>query len=531
MSVPFVTSHQNGELKKEEIFDFSKTFSVETYAGKIQVSFDEKSDMTINGQMIFFINFLKVSGVWDKFVNESPLKYLSANAPSVNNILGTIFLSVVSGHKRYAHITAIRSDSVNPNLLGMKKVMSSDAVRRALESIDADEGIKWLEDNLHYSYAPILAEPWILDVDTSIKQLYGKQENAVVGYNPKKPGRPSHTYHTYMIGTLRLILNSEVQAGNEASSSHSAPELWRLVDNLPLNHRPKLIRADSAFGNDAIITGAEERGLEYLFKLKISSNVKKEIVRLAGSKGWSEAGCGWNGIESKIQLHGWTKERKIIILRKPVTKPITALEESKIKLLRQASEKEVSTRGYQLELPFFNYIKGDFRDYEYAVLVTSLDAEIATIAQLYRDRADSENSFDELKNQWGWGGYTTQDIKRCRFMCRIVALVYNWWNLFVRLADPEKHMEAITSRPMLLHGVGKQTHHGGQTFLKISNLHGLKSKIKCCYSRIINMLELIIGYAQHLTKLEVWYLILSKALIAFLHGKILKTNLQLSDTT
>ena len=38
--------------------------------------------------------------------------------------------------------------------------------------------------------------------------------------------------------------------------------------------------------------------------------------------------------------------------------------------------------------------------YEYAVLVTSLDEEVATIARQYRDRADAENNFDELKNQW-----------------------------------------------------------------------------------------------------------------------------------
>ena len=41
---------------------------------------------------------------------------------------------------------------------------------------------------------PLLSEPWILDVDTTVKPLYGHQEGAVVGYNPKKPGRPSHCY-------------------------------------------------------------------------------------------------------------------------------------------------------------------------------------------------------------------------------------------------------------------------------------------------------------------------------------------------
>ncbi|CAN5352036.1 hypothetical protein BH10PSE19_BH10PSE19_15620 [soil metagenome] len=88
---------------------------------------------------------------------------------------------------------------------------------------------------------------------------------------------------------------------------------------------------------------------------------------------------------------------------------------------------------------------------------------VISITQHYCDRADSENVFDELKNQWGWSGFTPQDLKRCRFMSRAVALIYNWWNLLVRLAEPDKHLEAITSRPLLLHAVGKQTSHAGQT--------------------------------------------------------------------
>ena len=82
---------------------------------------------------------------------------------------------------------------------------------------------------------------------------------------------------------------------------------------------------------------------------------------------------------------------------------------------------------------------------------------VGTIAQLYRDRADCENAFDELKNQWGWGGFTTKDLKRSSMMARMTALVYNWWNIFCRLADPEKHMEAKTSRPMLQNVIGRRT--------------------------------------------------------------------------
>jgi hypothetical protein len=39
--------------------------------------------------------------------------------------------------------------------------------------------------------------------------------------------------------------------------------------------------------------------------------------------------------------------------------------------------------------------------WEYAVLVTNSGYALESMAQLYRDRADAENGFDELKNQWG----------------------------------------------------------------------------------------------------------------------------------
>ena len=103
--------------------------------------------------------------------------------------------------------------------------------------------------------------------------------------------------------------------------------------------------------------------------------------------------------------------------------------------------------------------------WEYSIVVTSLDCEDITLAQLYRDRGDAANTFDELKNQWGWGGFTTQDIKRTQITARMTAIVYNWWSLFVQLVDPMTAREAITGRPLLLTGVARATNHASQTTL------------------------------------------------------------------
>ena len=100
-----------------------------------------------------------------------------------------------------------------------------------------------------------------------------------------------------------------------------------------------------------------------------------------------------------------------------------------------------------------------------AVLVTTLDPKAypaVSLARLYRERADAENIYDELKNQWGWNGFTTQQLAPSRLMANLVALIYNWWHLYVRLYDGTHHREAITSRPALLGGVGRLIAHSGQ---------------------------------------------------------------------
>ena len=159
--------------------------------------------------------------------------------------------------------------------------------------------------------------------------------------------------------------------------------------------------------------------------------------------------------------------------------------------------------------------------YEYAVLVTSLDDEILTLtlAQHYRDRADCENNFDELKNHWGWGGFTTHDLKRCRFMARLTALVYNWWSLFVRLADPDKHTESITSRPLLLHAPARLTRHGGQTRVTISHSHAEAERVETACRTIAAFFKTPSATAEQLTPLQRWCRVLSQALVKYLHGR------------
>lgn len=46
------------------------------------------------------------------------------------------------------------------------------------------------------------------------------------------------------------------------------------------------------------------------------------------------------------------------------------------------------------------------------LVVTNSTYALAAFGQLQRDQADCEKAIDELKSQWGWGGFTTRDMER-----------------------------------------------------------------------------------------------------------------------
>ena len=451
---------------------------------------DEDGAVTAMAPAVYFIEFLKSTGLWRQWVETCPIRFTSPNAPPIEDILGTLLMSILAGQKRYAHVTAIRGDSVMPGLLGMKRIRSQDAVRRAFLNADGDACASWLQTQLDNCYEELLTEKWILDVDGSVKPLYGRQEYAVRGYNPTKQGRPSHIYQTYFIAAIRMVLDVEVQPGNQTASIYAQPGLWAWLDRRPREQWPALIRGDIAWGTEAMMAASEQRKLHYLFKIRQTSNVKRHIEKLFARKDWVAAGGEWQGLTSELELAGWTKKRKVVVLRRPI-------RESLVVETKDAANRQ------QLLLAGIELLKaGEL--YEYAVLVTTLEEDVLGLAQLYRDRGEAENVFDEMKNQWGWTGFTTQDAKRCQIMARVIALIYNWWSLYTRLAIPNRHTEATTTRPLMLDGIGRQTRHSNQTTLTITSTHAKAGTLRQTLESLSSMLQRLAQNATQLSLGQRW---------------------------
>jgi hypothetical protein len=135
---------------------------------------------------------------------------------------------------------------------------------------------------------------------------------------------------------------------------------------------------------------------------------------------------------------------------------------------------------------------------------------------------DIENIFDEMKNQWGWGGFTTHDLARCRLAARLMALIYDWWTIFVRLVDPSLHREAITSRPLFLAAIATRTRHARQTKIRVTSSHAKAKPAARALAAAAAFLRDLARAAEQLTRLQKWRAILSRAFQAFLNGRLLR---------
>ena len=90
------------------------------------------------GGLAYFAQFLQSTGMFEKLVAHCPLSYESNNAPSKRDVMGTILLSVLQAHTRYAHMASLAGSQLDAQTLGMSKIPSEDSIRGALGKLAAN---------------------------------------------------------------------------------------------------------------------------------------------------------------------------------------------------------------------------------------------------------------------------------------------------------------------------------------------------------------------------------------------------------
>ena len=128
----------------------------------------------------------------------------------------------------------------------------------------------------------------------------------------------------------------------------------------------------------------------------------------------------------------------------------------------------------------------------------------------------AKTSSTNSRTSGGWGGFTTHDLLRCQVAARHVALVYNWWSLFVRCVEPERPREAVTSRPLLLSAVGRVLESGRQFTLRLTSTHGDAAAAQTLLTNLSTFLTGLKTAAEQLTPAACWERIWARILAPLL---------------
>jgi len=438
------------------------TIKLPTFGGQVSVERTDEA-LTPYGGLAAWSAFNQHLGTLDRLAESYPLERTSPNAAPVREIVHSFVLTALAEGKRFSHVHWLSDDAGVAAVMGMKHVRGEDAFPRLIKPLAAEQARQWLGTAERELYAG-LPEHFIADWDSTVTTRYGHQEGAVKGYNPFKRGRPSHHPLICVAAGTRLCLHLEWRPGDTVSATGWEQAMERLWSHRTIQERLWLNRGDNGFGQEPILAWHEHPSVlrpKYLFKLRLTRNVQRAIAKVPWPmwEGAPTLGCEQIA-ETTVQLQGWSRTRRIIIVRT-------------LKPQNQSPQDE-----------FWG-----IPEEEISVYVTNLSAAEATpeqIALLYRKRADTENVFDELKNQWGFRGFCSQRGVITETAARLLLVTYNLWTLFVRLmgAEPGQHVEAVRSRRQFLILAAQLVRTGRQKIWKLAVQPGWWQTLKACYERL-----------------------------------------------
>ncbi len=430
-----------------------------TAGGRVRMSVTDDA-LTPFGGLVPWAAYIKHLGIIDALAKDAPVNRTSPNAAPVYDIIQSFMLTALTDGRRFSHVERLREDPTIPQIFGMESVVSDDTVRRFFKSIDPAVGAEWVARHARPMWRA-LPEQIILDWDSTVQPKYGHQEGAEIGYNPIKPGRRSFHPLLAVVSGTRLCPAYRFRSGDTVTSTQWEQTMEDARRWLGDQQRVWLNRGDLGLGHDAVMRWHEQERDRpyYLFKLKLTSNVRTALHQVPESHWQGPANMGaWQVADGSLQLHGWKQARRVVFAR-----------------CLQGQVPAGSNREFW-----------EHNKHEFAVYITNLPERYNPwqIQQLYRERADTENVFDELKNQWGFSGFCAQSRATTELAARLLLMVYNLWVLFVRFIEPRKHTEAKRGRRWFLVIAARLVQSGRQKELQVSISGGWARQLRDGYIRL-----------------------------------------------
>src|SRR5213594_3893956 len=125
-----------------------------------------------------------------------------------------------------------------------------------------------------------VARGYTLDLDSTVFERYGKQEGSLKGHNPRKHGRPSHHPLLAVLSEAHFLLHGWLRSGNCGTSRGVEEFLKEALALWGQREKIRLLRADSGFFDDKLLSFLEQRLLPYIVVARLTLWVKRAAQRV-----------------------------------------------------------------------------------------------------------------------------------------------------------------------------------------------------------------------------------------------------------
>lgn len=415
---------------------------------------ETKRAVTPWGGVAVFIQFLKQVGFTEAVERWLPIQLSSPNAIAPVETFTAFLIAVVSGARRFAHAGLLRSDRALQQMLGLKRCPSDDTIRNLFKRFTHGKVYEFYSQMTKWALPrlPWRAEGYSLDLDSTVFERYGGQEGARRGYNPRKRGRPSHHPLLAVLAEGYFVVHAWLRSGNCSSARGVVEFLQEALALFEARTMVRLVRADSGFFDQALLSFLEERKVPYIVVAKLTHWIKREA---AGVKSWRDIDEHFSVGEFRKQLLGWSVARRFVVIRERIGEK------------RSAGKCLVEVPGYS-----------------FRIFVTSSAAEPEQIWRDYNQRADMEKRICELKQDLGADDFCLQQFYATEAAFQAVLLLFNLLAEFQRATESAVYRQPATLRSQVFLCGAILGRAGHQLVLHLSQAWGGWEKRKALWESV-----------------------------------------------
>jgi len=390
--------------------------------------------------------FMKRIGLNHLFSQQISLEEKSNRIYSLSQIFNAIILGTLSGMNRLIKIEKFTMDPLVRYLLAIEDKLDIDTIRYHIKKFGMKQNTELsnifgiLSGKVHKK---LKTSADILDLDSSVKTVYGKQEGARKGFNSKNKGKRSYHPQFAFLNSTKECLLAWLRPGDTHSANNADEFLKQALSMLSAGITSLLVRADRGYFDGKLISVIESyRGFQYLIKVRM-----RNLNALLRMQDWNmiPGMPDWGMCEFYYQAKSWDKKRRFVAVRK--------------------------FKGMLETDSFF-----PVRDYSYFCYVTNIEESPLYLHKLYGDRGESENWIESVKNQLFAATILTKGFWANETLFLLSVIAYNISIWMRKLTDKKAwRQEPMSFRLWFIQLAGKFTSSGRLRYLKMYSSYHYKS--------------------------------------------------------